>query len=131
MLLPEAFVSARPGAREAQGSRARRRACRPGPHALPAPTRALRRSGGRLPGRPGRRHSREDVGEGVRRPCPAALPADFPCFDTCARCPVLLSLIYCPIKGSVFLEPPALHPSAPSSLQHCGGVPECATRAVR
>lgn len=70
-------------------------------------------------------------GEGALRPCPAALPADFPCFDTCARCPVLLSLIYCPIKGSVFLEPPALHPSAPSSLQHCGGVPECATRAVR
>lgn len=71
------------------------------------------------------------AGEGARRPCPAVL-ADrlFLCFDTCAHCPMLLSLIYRPIKGSAFLKPPALFPSAPSSLRGGGGGLECGAETL-
>lgn len=64
-------------------------------------------------------------------PCPAVL-ADglFLCFDTCAHCPMLLSLIYRPIKGSAFLKPPALFPSAPSSLRGGGGGLECGAETL-
>lgn len=64
-------------------------------------------------------------------PCPAVL-ADrlFLCFDTCAHCPMLSSLIYRPIKDSAFLQPPALLPSTPSSLRGGGGRLECRAESL-
>lgn len=64
-------------------------------------------------------------------PCPAVL-ADrlFLCFDTCAHCPMLPSLIYRPIKDSAFLQPPALLPSTPSSLRGGGGRLECRAESL-
>lgn len=51
------------------------------------------------------------AGEGARRPCPAALAGRLVlCFDTCANCPILLSLIYRPIKSSAFLKSPCYFP---------------------